>query len=76
MEKILEIINIMRYNKDLTEFNELNLSMDLRKDIGFDSLDLAEFTVRIEKEFGIDVFEDGLVSTLGEIFKKLDLDNA
>ena len=39
--------------------------------LGFTSFDLAELTVRIEDEFDIDIFEDGLVNTVGEIFVKL-----
>ena len=46
--------------------------MHLRKDIGFDSLDLAELTVRIEAEYDIDIFEDGIVNTVGEILKKME----
>ena len=30
-------------------------------------MDLAELTVRIEDKFDIDIFEDGLVSTIQEI---------
>jgi len=36
-----------------------------------DSLDLAELTVRLEEEFGVDVFEDGIVETVEEILTKL-----
>ena len=46
--------------------------MHLRNDIGFDSLDFAELTVRIEAEYNIDIFEDGIVNTVGEIVKKLE----
>ncbi|HQK63499.1 MAG TPA: phosphopantetheine-binding protein, partial [Methanofastidiosum sp.] len=38
---------------------------------GFDSLDLAELTVKIEKETGIDVFADSFVNTVGEILEKI-----
>lgn len=37
----------------------------------FTSFDLAELTVKIEDEFDIDIFEDGLVNTIGEIYAKL-----
>ncbi len=43
----------------------------LREDLGFDSLELAILTVRIEAEFGVDVFAEGIISTLGEIKAKL-----
>lgn len=32
-----------------------NEDQDLRKDIGFDSLDCVEFLLNIEKEFGISI---------------------
>jgi acyl carrier protein len=34
-------------------------------------LDLAELTVRIEKETGIDVFADGIVQTVGQVIKRI-----
>ena len=43
----------------------------LREDLGLTSFDLAELTVRIEDEYGIDIFETGLVNTVGEIYAKL-----
>lgn len=72
MNKILEIINIIRINNGIAEIKieDINYDTKLMVDLGFDSLDLAELTVRIEKEFGVDVFEDGIVSTIGEILEK------
>jgi len=75
MEKLKEIINQIRYNKDLDDVKDLNKDLDLRNDLGLDSLDLAELTVRIEKEYGLDVFEDGIVLTIGEILDKLGKTN-
>ncbi len=46
---------------------------NLRNDLQLDSLELAELTVRIEDEFQIDIFEDGIVETVGEVCKKLSL---
>jgi len=71
MDKLLEIINIIKDNKDEKKLTNLTEEMNLREDIGFDSLDLAELTVRIEKEFNVDVFEDGLVNTVQEILGKI-----
>jgi acyl carrier protein len=65
--KILEIINAVRANKLLKPIIELNNEMDLRNDLGFDSFDLAELTVRIEDEFEIDIFANGLVNNIGQI---------
>ncbi len=70
-EKILIIINEIRKAKNLSELSVIKLSDTLRDDIGFTSFDLAELTVRIEDEFDIDIFEDGLVNTVGEIIEKL-----
>lgn len=70
-EKVLEIVNSIRIGKGLEPLTSLNESDDLRKVINFTSFDLAELTVKIEDEFDIDIFEDGLVSTIGEIYAKL-----
>lgn len=72
MDKLLEIINIIKDNQDEKKLTNLTKEMNLREDIGFDSLDLAELTVRIEKEFNVDVFEDGLVNTIQEILEKIE----
>lgn len=70
--KILEIINTVLENRANEKLKTLNSEMELRNDIGFDSLDLAELTVRIEAEFDVDIFENGIVTTVGEIFEKLN----
>lgn len=70
-KKILEIINKVLDNRAKEKLKSLSPDMHLRNDIGFDSLDLAELTVRIEAEYDIDIFEDGIVNTIGEIFEKV-----
>jgi len=45
--------------------------MRLRQDLGLDSLELAELTVRLEAEFGVDIFRDGLVNTVAEVLDRL-----
>ena len=72
MEYLLAIINEMRDEVGNSTINKLEPSMDLRDDLGMDSLMLAELTVRLEDEFSIDIFEDGLVQTIGEIITKLE----
>ncbi len=47
--------------------NELRL----REDLGLNSLELAVLTVRIEAVYGVDIFADGLVTTVGEVLAKL-----
>ena len=62
--KLLLIINQIRLNNGLNVLDIISETDDLRSDIGFNSFDLAELTVRIEDEFDIDIFEDGIVSTV------------
>lgn len=44
---------------------------DIKRDSGFDSLDLAELTTRIEAEFDVDIFEDGIVFKISDILEKI-----
>lgn len=69
---ILEVVNSIRANKEQNKLSEINDTDRLREDYGFTSFDLAELTVKIEDEFDIDIFEDGLVNTVGEIIEKLE----
>lgn len=70
-QKVLNIINEIRAAKEMAPIEKINAEMKLREDLNLTSFDLAELTVKIEDEFDIDIFEDGLVSTIGEIFEKL-----
>ena len=70
-EKLLKIINSIKKNKQDKPVESLTKEMRLREDLNLDSFDLAELTVKIEDEFDIDIFEDGLVLTVGEILNKL-----
>lgn len=70
-EKVLAIINDIRATKELPAVATLKPEDNLRNDLDFTSFDLAELTVRIEDEFDIDIFEDGLVNTIGEVYTKL-----
>lgn len=73
-EKVLEIVNLIRDSKGLSSLELLKETDTLREDLGFTSFDLAELTVRIEDLFNIDIFENGLISTIGDIYQKLDKD--
>ena len=70
--KILEIMNTVLDNRTKDKLTTISTDMHLRKDIGLDSLDLAELTVRIEAEYDIDIFEDGIVNQVGEIYEKIN----
>ncbi len=39
--------------------------------MGFDSMDLAVLTARIDEEYGVDIFESGIIDTVKEIKQKL-----
>ncbi len=66
------IFNTVLKNRGKQEITEITETSSLRNDIGFDSLDLAELTVRIEAEYDVDIFENGVVNTVGEILQKLE----
>lgn len=68
---VLNIINSIREAKDESAVRALKAEDKLREDLGLTSFDLAELTVRIEDEYGVDIFADGLVNTVGEIYAKL-----
>lgn len=70
--KVTEIINGIRVAKGLTPVETLSAETKLREDLSLTSFDLAELTVKIEDEFDVDIFEDGLVNTVGEIIAKLE----
>lgn len=71
-EKVNELIIMVLKNGNKFQQNMIiEESSKLRDDLCLDSYNLAELTVHIEEEFGIDIFEDGLVSSVGEIYAKL-----
>ena len=70
-ETVLRIINEIRQAKGLSVLTSIKEEDSLRGDLELTSFDLAELTVKIEDEYDIDIFEDGLVNTVGEIFDKL-----
>ena len=71
-EKVLEIINEIRASKNLAPVNCIRSETKLREDLGLTSFDLEELTVKVEDVFDIDIFEDGLVNTIGEVLAKIE----
>ena len=41
-------------------------------DIGFDSLDKVELMMRVEEKFGVELGDDLIVNTVGELVAKID----
>lgn len=70
-QKVLDVINEIRAAKEMAPVAALHDDDNLREDLGLTSFDLAELTVKLEDLFDIDIFEDGLVNTVGEIYSKL-----
>jgi acyl carrier protein len=71
-EKINKFLNEILVSKGGQEKENLNPNLNLRNDLGLDSFDLAELTVKVEDEFGVDIFSNGIVHTLEEIYSILE----
>lgn len=69
--QLLEIINEMLEEKGKELLVTLEQTISLRNDLEFDSLNLAEFTVKVEDEFDVDIFEDGFVDLISEVLEKI-----
>lgn len=69
--KIREFILDLVKDTDIKEA-DIAESTNLRDDLGLSSFDLATLTVMIEDEYDVDIFEDKLVFTFGEIMNILE----
>ena len=72
MQELLVIINIILANKGVPPLLSVTEKTNLRTGLDFSSLDLAEFTVRVEEKFGVDVFAGGIVETIEEVMIKIN----
>lgn len=70
--KLLELINTILENSDREPLSTLKEEASLRKDIGFDSIDLAILTVNLENMFEVDIFEAGMVDTIRDVLERLE----
>lgn len=62
------ILDIVRRSE--RNIAEISSDHSLRTDLGFDSFDLAELTVRIEDRFGVDIFEKSTsVDKVSEVYE-------
>lgn len=64
---LFEIITQLQSENGIEISEIINDTDDLINDLGFDSLDLAELTVIIEDEYGIDIFEHKIIRKVYEI---------
>ena len=71
-ELLLLKINQVLEEKNMPIIIEINSDTILRDGLGLDSFDLAELTVRIEEETDIDIFSNGIVTTVGQVLDILE----
>jgi acyl carrier protein len=71
-DRLLEILNELIEESGRQTVDKYRGEIRLRDDLGFDSLDLAILGVRVEAVFGVDVFKEGVVSTLEELAQRLN----
>jgi acyl carrier protein len=71
-----ESITLAKINEVFIEsgrepLQSLSPEMSLRSDLDLDSLDLAVLTVKLESATGVDVFQNGVVQTVGDLLERL-----
>ncbi len=69
--KIIEIIKQIILDKEDNSNYEINENTKLKDDLNFNSIDLATLTVMDEDMFSIDIFENGNVISINDIYVKL-----
>ena len=71
--KVKNIIIDLIEENDLESIDIENISSSTRlvDDLGLGSLNLAQLTVMIESEFGVDIFEKRIIRSFGEIISLL-----
>lgn len=74
-QKVIEIIQLVYEEKSppVAVLEDIKEQTHLRNDLALDSLELAELTVRLEDEFQVDIFADGVIETVAEIYQRLSI---
>tara|TARA_Y100000766_G_scaffold182380_1_gene156519 strand:- start:2458 stop:2703 length:246 start_codon:yes stop_codon:yes gene_type:complete len=73
-QTVFSIVETTVRNMDVIQrvnIPEISLQANLKQDLGLDSLSLAELSVRLENEFGVDVYGENTPETVGDIIKIL-----
>ena len=70
LEKVKEII-ADQLAKDV---NDIDVNMTFKDDLGADSLDLVEFVIAMEEEFGIEIPDEDTdkIKTVGDAVKYIE----
>jgi len=72
-DKIIEIVKSTAEESGVELWsNDITKSSHLKDDVGLDSFSLALLTVKIEDEFGVDVFENSFPQTISDIIDILE----
>ena len=71
MSKVIELINDIRDAKGEAPLTDVTEATSLRNDVGMDSIDLAEFTARLDAPYSVDIFAQGIVDSVGEVLERL-----
>ena len=65
------VVNKLRSSVGKPPLRQLSLTQNLQQDLELDSLDLAEMTVLIESKFGVDVFDEGIATTVQDVIFRI-----
>ena len=71
LEAVRSIVNGIRRVAGRAELQQLFPDQKLQQDLELDSLELAEMTVLIESKFSVDVFEQGIVTTVQDVINQI-----
>ncbi len=70
-EFFLNMVNEIRKDKGEEAVLSVKPEDSLRSDLGFDSMDLAVMTAKIEDQYDVDVFSDGIIDKVQDVYDKL-----
>lgn len=71
-QKLLDVLNATLEDIGSDTIKSLDPNLNLQDDLDLDSISKLEFVVKIKSEFGVDIQEDGVVETLGEVMEILN----
>lgn len=71
-KKLFNIITDLQIENGIEPSKTINDNDDLINDLGFDSLGLAQLTVIIEEQYGVDVFEKNIIRKVYEIREQIN----
>lgn len=72
--RVLELINEALYDHGKLPITQFNKTDSLKDDLGIDSLTMVDIVVKFEDEFGIDIFEGGMIYSVKELLNVVSRD--